>query len=175
MAKAGVQLEGFDEIQRMLKQLPETVRGDRVIGQALGAAMRPAVKAAKGKAPVDMGLLKKTLMQKLLKKRKGGEYRTVTMGPDRDAATYTSGGKKVPVPLYAMVVEFGWSDTGVSPSGRRQKDWTMRGRGSRSRPARPFLRPALHAQEPHVLHNMAKSIGKKIEKEAAKLAKAKAK
>ena len=171
--QSGISLEGVEQLQHMLKDLPENVRGNRILGQALGAAMRPAVRAAKGMAPVDLGLLKKVIVQKLLKKRRNGQYRVVTMGPDKNAAQYSSGGKKIPVALYGTVVEFGWSDTGISPSGRRNKKWRKRGRGSSSRPPRPFMRPALDAQRPYVLSNMAKDIGKKIEKAAAKLAKTK--
>jgi len=177
--KPGVHLEGFEEIERMLKQLPEKVRGDRVIGQALGAAMRPAVKAAKGKCPRKTGALRKSLIQKLMKQRRRsqlfsgqeGSYRVVTMGPRREAKNENGEW----CAKYGMVVEFGWSDTGISPSRTTAKvGWRKRARGSESRPATPYMRPALYAQQAHVLNNMAKSIGKKIEKEAAKLMKKKA-
>ena len=73
---------------------------------------------------------------------------------------------------YGMVVEFGWSDTGIAPSEMSQRSgWKKRAGGSKSRPPYPFMRSSLKETAPHVLANMQKNIQKKIEKEAAKLAK----
>lgn len=152
-----VQIEGFREIDRMLKQLPEKVRA-RTLGQAVLAGLKGSVKIARGKVPVDEGLLKKSLGTQLLRRRRRSPYRVASMGPRRDfkksgVIEKLENRKSLYPAFYGRVLEYGWT----TPLGEY--------------PARPFMRPALHEHAPHVLRDMQKNIGKKIENEARKLAK----
>ena len=159
MAKT-VTIEGFREIDRMLKQLPEKIRA-RTLGQAVLAGLKGAVKIARGKVPVDEQILKKSLGTQLLKRRRSKPYRVASMGPRKSfkrnapaGVALTKNARRSLYPaFYGNVLEHGWS----TPLGEI--------------PARPFMRPALHQHAPHVLRDMQKNIGKKIENEARKLVK----
>ena len=162
MAGTAAHVEGLKELDRMLKQLPERVRS-RVMGSATLAGIKGAVKFAKVNAPVnpynDGGTLKKSMMSKLNKRRKGSGYVVAGVGPNAKAVHPTlrsKSGKPIYAAYYGKVVEYGW---------------VKRASGPGSRPPDPFMRESLAQQAPHVLADMQKNIGKKIEKEAAKLAK----
>jgi hypothetical protein len=168
MAEA-VHLEGFKELDRMLKQLPVKME-TRVLKAAVLAGLKGAVTKSKAKARVikDSGALAKSIKSETLKKRRrSSPYVVATAGPRKDAKA--SNGEWCA--KYGMVVEFGFSDTGISPGGIRRKGWKKRYRGSLSRGPYPFMRSSLAEQAPYVLRDMQRNIGKKIEKEAAKLAK----
>jgi len=169
----GVEMTGVKELDKALKQLPEKVR-NRVIGPATLAGIKPAVKAAKRKARKikDTGALAKSIFSKLLKRRRGRPYVVATMGPDKDSHVESGKYPYNYCSYYGMVVEYGWSDTGISPSKMTPRaGWVKRGQGSGSRPPYPFMRSSIEEIAPHVLANMQKNIEKKIEREAAKLAK----
>jgi len=161
MAGTAAHVEGLKELDRLLKQLPEKIRS-RVLGQAVLAGIKGAVKLAKGNAPIaeeDGGTLKRSMTSMRRKRRKGSPFVVASMGPKKEAVHPTlrhKNGKPVYAAYYGKVEEYGWK---------------KRGRGQASRPANPFMRMSLMQHAPHVLADMQKNIGKKIEKEAAKLAK----
>ena len=148
-------VEGLKELDRLLKQLPDKVH-NRVMRSATLAGIKGAVKLAKGNAPVDPyndgGTLKRSMTSKLNKSRTKGII-VASAGPKKEAKHPTLGTYAA---YYGKVVEYGWR---------------LRGQGAASRPPDPFMRLSLAEHAPHVLTDMQKNIGKKIEKEAAKLAK----
>ena len=161
MAGTAAHVEGLKELDRLLKQLPEKIRS-RVLGQAVLAGIKGAVKLAKYNAPIaeeDGGTLKRSMTSMRRKRRKNSPYVVASMGPKATAVHPTLTGKDgrpIYAAYYGKVEEYGWK---------------KRGRGQASRPANPFMRMSLMQHAPHVLADMQKNIGKKIEKEAAKLAK----
>jgi len=173
-------LEGAKELEKLLLQLPEHLR-NKIMGPATMAGIKPAVKMARakirklkahGRDKAKRGTLAKSLVSKLNKRRKGRPYVVAGMGPDKDAKA--PGGKEPYnyASYYGMVVEYGWSDTGIAPSKMSVRaGWKKRAGGSQSRPPYPFMRSSIAAIEPTVLADMQKNIGKKIEREAEKLAK----
>lgn len=172
----GIEMVGFKEFDKALKKLPEKVR-DKIMGPATLAGIKPAVKVARAKlrklkTSKNTGTLAKSLQTQLNKRRRNRPYVVAGMGPNRYRKVP---GGKYPYnycSYYGMVVEYGWSDTGIAPSKMSPRSgWTKRAGGSKSRPPYPFMRSSINEIAPHVLANMQKNIEKKIEKEAAKLAK----
>jgi len=169
-----VEIKGFRELDKLLKQLPEKVRRS-IMGPATKAGMKGAVKKAKAKARAmrtpgvkKTGVLAKSIASETLKRRRNKPNVVVSMGPRK---TFKTDGKEPYsyASYYGMVVEFGWSDTGVAPSKMSARaGWTKRGHGSASRPPNPFMRTSLAEHAPNVVPDMAKHIGKKLEKLAAK-------
>ena len=162
MAGTAAHVEGIRDLDRLLKQLPEKIRS-RVLGQATLAGIKGAVKIAKANAPVepynDGGTLKRSMTSMKRKRRRKSPFVVASMGPRKDAVHPTlrhANGNPVYAAYYGKVVEYGWA---------------KRGMGQGSKPANPFMRASLEQHAPHVLADMQKNIGKKIEKEAAKLAK----
>ena len=174
-----VEIRGFNELEALLRQLPEKLRR-RVIGPATAAGLRPALMKAKNKARAmrspgtkKTGILAKSLGMETLKRRRNRTNVVVSMGPRK---TFKTAGKEPYsyASYYGMVVEFGWSDTGIAPSKKSVRaGWMKRAQGSASRPPNPFMRTSLEEQAPRVLNDMMNYIGNKIEKEASKLAKKK--
>jgi HK97 gp10 family phage protein len=139
----GVLLEGDVRLRRKLERL-ETKSQKKIVRPAVNAALTPINKAAKRKASVETGLLKKSIGKKVKTYRSGTVWGGV--GPRTGFKTQMEDGRFRNPVKYAHLVEL----------------------GTRHSPARPFLRPALDEQRPHALAVLAAKVRAGIEKEARK-------
>jgi HK97 gp10 family phage protein len=154
MAKSSykVKVEGFKELDKALGELPKRVAAS-VVSKVLMEAAAPMVSAAQSGAPVDEGILSKsiTVSKKLSRSQRSGKRGTkrhfseVYVGPES------------PDGFYGHLVEFGTKDTA----------------------AKPFMRPAFdaHANDAldYIKDNLDDRIASNVEKIAARAAKKAAK
>ena len=139
----GVLLEGEKALARTLERL-EARTQKKIVRPAVKSALSPITKAAKRKAPVETGLLKKSIGNKVKTYRSGVVWGGV--GPRVGFKTeMPDGGYRNPV-KYAHLVEL----------------------GTKHSPAQPFLRSALDEQRAAALAILATKIRAGIEKEARK-------
>ena len=128
-------INGAKELERNLKRLPLTLER-RVAKSAVRAGAAVIAKEAKQRAPVDTGVLKRSIKVVARSRRFG----------DAVASVVTRAGKrwqsKNMDAWYAGLVEF----------------------GTRQRPATPFLRPAVDATQKQAVRAMAKKARERIAK-----------
>lgn len=143
--RGGIKIDGIKELERALGKLPK-----ELINKAEKAALRGGAflisKAAKAKAPVASGHLKKNIgiSVKTVKGRT-----TARIGAKSDRQTVTRYGKQVisnPA-NYSHLVEY----------------------GSANQAARPFIRPAVETTKDEVLGAMSKSFNKHMGKVVRKI------
>lgn len=63
MAKPLFEIEGFDQLQKLIKRLPDNVKR-REVSKLLNAAATPTLKAARSLSPVRTGIGRKSLAKK---------------------------------------------------------------------------------------------------------------
>ena len=131
------------QIQRRMAALPGRVN-IKVLGQATSAATTPVLKSAKQKAPVETGLLKKSLGKKL-KKYKRNAVAVCIVGPRSGFKDEGTGRNPA---NYAHLVELG--TTHSAP--------------------KPFLRPALDENKSKIISKFESKMRSGIERETQKLA-----
>jgi len=143
--RGGIKIDGIEELQRALGKLPK-----ELINKAEKAAVRGGAflisRAAKAKAPVASGHLKKAIGISV-KTIKGKT--TARIGAKSDRKTVTRYGKQVisnPA-NYAHLVEY----------------------GSANQPAKPFIRPAVETTKDEVLGAMTKSFNTHLGKVVSKI------
>lgn len=141
-------ISGLDETLRALAQIPEVATQQTVLRRALVKAAEPIAAAARSMAPDDPRTsapdLKSSIMVATqLTKRHRGEK-------ENDVEVYVGPTKQTDraVLNYASNVEFG----------------TFRAA------ARPYLRPAFHAESGKVIEILRKELAAEIEKAAARIA-----
>lgn len=157
------EIEGVKEMIAAVAHLKQAARS-RILRSAVGKGARIILKAAKGFAPKESGLLRKSLGVKVKVYKATGRVVGI-VGPRNDPkfkqAVMRRRGKWFPSEVYsnpakyAHLVELGHA--GRAPA-----------------PARPFLRPAISASQGQVKEAFALAIREGLEREAAKLAKGKA-
>lgn len=181
--RIGVTLSGFKEATALLRSLPAAVES-RVLASAIAVAARPIVNAAKAKAPVRTGALKKSITAVVRRYPRTGTVMAV-IGPDTG---YYSGGKKLKKlgnakgadrpANYAHLVEFGHYSRvssgefgGFAKGAKRRKSAT----GRVAQEARsfilpkPFLRPAVMSATPAASAALASGVEKGMEREIKRL------
>lgn len=146
----GVQLTGTRELLAALEALPKELRRSVESG-ALRAGMAPVRKSARAllNQSKDTGLLQKSLGLTVKKSRKGGQY-TARVGPRSGFAQVVMKNgkpKKVNPVKYAHLVEYGTSRSA----------------------AKPFIRPAVEANEGRIIDEMAKGYEKGMDKVIRKI------
>lgn len=152
MAREILQIEGLDELNRCLRELPLKLE-KKVLRAAVKEAMTPVLHAVRSSAPVKSGLLVSTLrLVSRSSKRRG----TVT------AAVQTRDGNYKGEGFYAAFVEFGHH------IGRRLKTAALRAFGDHRAevPAHPFMRPALDENKDRVMSSLAGLIDAGLQKVA---------
>ena len=143
--RGAINIDGIQELQRALGKLPK-----ELVNKAEKAALRGGAflisKAAKAKAPVASGHLKKSIG---INVRTVKGKTTARIGAKSDRKTVTRYGKQVisnPA-NYAHLIEYGTS----------------------SRAARPFIRPAIESSKDEVLGAMTKSFNANLGKVVSKI------
>lgn len=100
-----VAVDGLRGLDRALRELPETVRRDRVVQRALRRAARPIAERAAELAPVDRRPDRDDVVLRdsmLIRGQTRGDTVTVRVGPARDA-------------WYGIVQEHGSADVPAQP------------------------------------------------------------
>ncbi|WP_075216082.1 HK97-gp10 family putative phage morphogenesis protein [Mongoliimonas terrestris] len=144
MARVKVKVEGLRELERALKDLPKAT-GKNVLRRVLTEGGEPIARAARGKAPVEVGYLREGIDvgTKLTRRQRGLHNREspveVFVGASGDPA--------------AHIQEFGNEDN----------------------PPQPFMRPAWDSQKMKALDLISVRLGVEIDKAAARLARKAAK
>lgn len=185
--RIGFTLSNFKEMRALLHDLPPAVEA-RVMRTAVGNAAKPLVKAAKSKAPVRSGALRKSITSVVRHYPKSGKVVAV-IGPDKE---YYAGGKRLKGRAdrrgadrpanYAHLVEFGhYSRAGSEKFGGFERGFRRR-KSSGARVAQearsfilpqPFLRPAVATATPAAEAELARGVEKGIEREIKRLSKMK--
>ncbi len=183
--RIGFALSNFKEMRDMLAGLPASVES-RVMGDAVGIAAKPIVQAAKAKAPVRSGALRRSIVAAIKRYPKAGKIMAL-IGPDKG---YYGNGKRLKGNAdrrgsnrpanYAHLVEFGHYS--AAASGAKIAD----AKGKTIRPNKkrktaplaaasfvlpqPFLRPAVLTAGPQAERDLAAGVEKGMEREVKRLA-----
>lgn len=141
-----VQLEGFRELERALKELPKNT-GRNVLRRVGKGALEPLAVKARGMAPVDDGKLRDAIMvsEKRTKRVARANRFDRNTGVEISMGPVSGDG----VLNYATFVEFGTNDTRADP----------------------FMRPAWEGGKQAVLEYIKENLGNEIDKAAKRLAK----
>ncbi len=179
IAFASFKLDGLEEVQRVLRTLPQELQ-DKVMRTALTRAAKPAVDAAKmfASRSVRTGALRESIGAVVKKGRRGGSVYAI-VGPLRG---YYKEGKALAKDAsrrgadqpanYAHLVEYG--HIAVAPkkgTSLRKKTATAPSNGKRFVAPKPFLRPALLASTDRIVETMAQGVAEGIEKQRQRLVK----
>jgi HK97 gp10 family phage protein len=182
-----IQLRGFDELAKQLRELPEKIARHE-LDRSLREAATPMLRAARANAPVlahsttarRSGTLRRSIVMKILRVR-GSLNRGITIGvrklkrrqvrANRLAARISGRRLGVTVsaqwndPFYWYFLEHGWRVT-----GRRRGRGMSRASFRKSRQAagarlihKPFLRPAFEAHKDQFLTRLRLILGGRIE------------
>jgi HK97 gp10 family phage protein len=157
-----------------LGELPKTVQ-QNVANVALMDAARVVVAAAKARAPVESGTLRRAIVPKLLRAKIKGQ-RTVLVGV-QSRVMITEFGPRNPA-KYAALVEFGTAphEIKATKASVLSDGETIFGRTVIvSAPPRPFMRPAIDGNGGAVLKAISDGVGRGIEREGKRLARKHAK
>ena len=150
-AVAKLEVAGIKEAQRALRKLGSKSLTKKVSRNAVSTAATIIVKAARRRAPVSSGLLKKSIAKKVYSK--GWDHNAI-VGVDKAAqGTYPDGRRYVPSNVDHLI-EYGF----VHRDGQHV-------------PAQPFLRPAADEALPQARRHYVQKVRSNIKKEVAKLAK----
>jgi HK97 gp10 family phage protein len=153
-----LQMDGADQIAKMMKAFPDRIRRDIInAGAARGATVikQRAKKNIKANGSVESG----TLLKSIRTKKTKGMHGAYTIYVDDDA-------------WYGHLVEFGHAGVALkSPVAFEMAagQWkTIKRTGTA--PAKPFMRPAMEENRQKLLEEISKRIAKRMSKEAEKMA-----
>lgn len=155
----GVELEGIDKVIDYIESIPVQTRA-RIVQPALRKELRPIVTEMRATVSVRHGILKRSLGIKM-KRFRGGRIIWSRVGPrggSRFAGAFIIGGRAVD-----GVIEGGQK---VKADPRRYAH-LVESKTTHSS-AQPFMLPAFNAKGPGVVRRFSASVGKQIEKFAAK-------
>lgn len=156
------------KLQRALHALPDKIF-EKVVKSAANLAMRPVIRAARAKVPVNQGLLKASLGTRR-KTYKRAKVVYVAVGPREGFKDPETGAEPR---FYAHLVELGTAPHNVPapPGGLRIGESVVHGGVEHpgAKP-RPFLRPAIDENKQAVMHRYREQLWRGIEKEAKRLA-----
>lgn len=184
--RIGFTLSNWEEMRSLLLNLPPAVES-RILGDALSVAAKPIVNAAKARAPVDTGALRRSITSVVKRYPKAGKVMAI-IGPSRD---FFRGGKRIKPggdfrgaaspAHYAHLVEFGhMSAAATGTSVATAKGSVIRRKNPKSKKTefqarsfilpRPFLRPAVLTAKPAVEGQLAKGVEVGMAREIKRLA-----
>lgn len=184
--KMGFKLTNFKEFASVLHDLPASVES-RVMGDAVGVAMKPMEKAVKQRARKRTGALRKSITTAVRRYPANGKI-VGLMGPDKKARYFggrrlTRGGKVLDTDRpakYAHLVEFGHAIIATRegrPAFRKAKGQVNEltpakiRKGKRQAPAvlwvpaKPFMRPGVAASEGQVVAALSDATAVGMERE----------
>lgn len=156
--RIGFTLSNWEEMRALLLNLPPSMES-RILGDALSAASKPIVNAAKARAPVDTGALRRSITAVVKRYPKAGKV-IAMIGPSRG---YFSNGKRLKKGAdrrgadkpanYAHLVEFGHMSAAATGVDVATSKGSAIRRSKRSKKTeftarsfilpKPFLRPAV--------------------------------
>ncbi|NNF65984.1 MAG: hypothetical protein HKM98_00580 [Gammaproteobacteria bacterium] len=155
MAQGEIQIDGLKELDRKLKSLHEDARWP-TLRRALMKSSNPIVKTARNLVSKRSGALARSIGKYSKKGRFNDEIGTVSVGPKRNV--------KAAVSLYQQY--YGKRATGSK--SKKKRDGIRHGHliefGTKHSPARPFLRPAFHANVTRVVKGFSAELKKSIAK-----------
>lgn len=154
-----LKLTGIEAVARYLKRVDVKTRA-RIIKPALRRELRPLATEMRRTVPVRFGLLKRAIGI-MMKSFRGGRIvwsRTGPRGGSRFAGAFIIGGRAV---------------DGVIEGGRKVKADPRRyahlvESDTKNTTAQPFMEPAFDTVGPQVVRRFSSSVGKQIERLAAK-------
>lgn len=175
----GFEMTNFAENAALLRELPASVES-RVMGDAVGQALKPMQADARARAPKDTGALKRSIAVKVKRYPNAGIV-VGLVGPSKD---YFKNGRRLKVGQnrrgadkpanYAHLIEYGhFRVAGRGATGKSLKGKTIRKSTANAKgwvPARPFMRPAAVAQRDNVLNGLEAGVVKGLERETKRLA-----
>lgn len=168
-AEAGkIQLKGVDQLIKEVDRLGGNIK--TAAGQALRAASRPIISAAKAGAVRRTGLLRKSLGVVVRRPRKGSPYAAI--GPRRGFKVLN--GKRYSDPAkYGHLVEGGAKRHEITVYDRDPNTHKLTGTKHKvmhpGAKAKPFLAPALSAAGPQAMVVLRTKFVSIIEKHKAKV------
>ncbi len=139
--KVTVKVEGLADLNRRLTQLPKAIQG-RPLRTAVAAGGRVIQQEAKARVPVDTGLVRDRIRVMSMRQEQRNARAEVVVGVRR-----VEKNTRRTDPFYWRFIEF----------------------GTRFKPARPFLRPALENKRTEAVDAIRERLAKRIEIEAQKL------
>jgi HK97 gp10 family phage protein len=145
-----VQLSGFRELERALKELPKAT-GKNVLRRTARGALQPMAQKAKSLAPVDRGDLRDSIMVSEKRTKRVARVNRFDRNSGIQMAMGPVSGNAVL--NYATFVEFGTVDTAPNP----------------------FMRPSWFGAKDEALDYVKANLGREIDRAATRLAKKAAK
>lgn len=154
-----VKLEGFAELAKALRELPERVARNG-LRAAVNAGASVIKKEAIAKAPELTGALKANLYQKQIREQSGPMQQTFYVGVRNGVAKYakTAANRRA-------------GKTGVYKNAGSTFYWRFMEFGTSKMPARAFMRPAFEQQKENAVDAIGKKLDERIQKYARELAK----
>jgi HK97 gp10 family phage protein len=146
--------EGFDELTKLLKQLPMELRR-KALKSALRKGAEVIADEAKSRAPVDTGALRDSIKARpatRLRNKTAVGYRVVAGDDDYKGDQF-----------YAAFIEYGFFKQPVRRVGNRI--WSFpRGVGTPTwQPPRPFMRPSLESKRSQASKAIADAVKETID------------
>lgn len=134
------EFHGFKSLQKELRELPKKVEG-QILRKVMRTATKTVAAHVAGTAPVDTGLLARSITTRALKRKKGRVGFRVAIKNVNKIVTVTKEGKRH---FYPAVLEYGTS----------------------KQAAHPFIRPAFEATVDPVTKQIGEELGDRITKAA---------
>lgn len=152
-----IKIEGFSELERLLKQLPRTV-ARKLARQALRVGAKIVQREAKQRAPKNTGTLAAGIKVRAAKAKK----------KDRTAVMVRVGdGHFKGETFYSGFIEFGYEKVPTIPlPGGKFKSAKRGSEPTTTIPPRPFMRPAFDAKKEEAARAIGKALGELIEESA---------
>lgn len=177
--RIGFTLSNFEEMRQLCAGLPASVES-RVMGDAVKVAAKPIVNAARAKAPIMTGALRRSIVAVVRRYPKAGKVMAL-IGPDK---AYYGGGKRLKGGAdkrganrpanYAHLVEFGHYSAAASGESVATTKGTSRRHGTFKERSfimpRPFLRPAVMVAGRQAERELARGVGVGMQREVRRLA-----
>ena len=163
MADFKIELRGFNELAKALRELPEKI-SRQVLDKALKEAAKPTLATARQFAPiaasktlrVNPGLLRRSITIKSFKV-KGSLNRGVTIGVRKPSRT------RVRQQRIARRILKVAGRASLAASFNDPYYWYFLEKGTSKMAARPFLRPAFNRHHVQFLNDLKNILGPKIE------------
>lgn len=143
-----ITLKGLKAVQAQLKSIEAEAR-PKLMRSAMRAAFKPVLEDAMARVPVDSGELRAGIKLSSAKVKSDGLAVGLTVSSNTTALKQAR----------TAAAAFGEAQSKSLPPARR---WHFVELGTARKGARPFLRPALEANQQGVIDDLAKQLDKKI-------------
>lgn len=156
-----MEIKGFKELERKIKELPEKVKRKEVI-KILRTSAKPTLRAAKNEVPVASGNLKKSLGIIVGKKGRSKENPTIYVGP-------RSGGRLKYDGWYGAIVHGGRNVYRRGFKRRHVRSKQNANAAVKFIPGNPYMDRAYNQTKGQVTKETEKSVAKAIQRQIDKL------